>query len=401
MEVPAEALRAVMVVPEINRLVLSTLTERLMRTNLADLPRLAAYRAALGQVVRPGDTVLDLGSGTGVLAVLAAQAGAGHVYAVDASDMLAVARAVVAANGVQDRVTLLNAHSRRVELPERVDVVVADQMGPVGLEAGLLECFADARRRLLKPGGTLVPFRLHLVAAPLSSTALWEDVAFWDRPADGIDVRAVQAFARNVRYYAEAEPDALLGPGTTVATLDPGDPGAAPITTAVELPVARAGPLHGIAVWFAADLAEDITISNGPDVPDRLQRSHVVLPLIEPVPVEAGDVVHLDLHIVPPDALTRWRVVVRAADGTPRAESRHSTVEGRPITREHLQRTRADHVPTLGPRGRARATALGLMDGAHTLAEIEAAVWAAHGDAFASQDDAAAFVAHLIAGEAG
>jgi hypothetical protein len=70
------------------------------------------------------------------------------------------------------------------------------------------------------------------------------------------------------------------------------------------------------------------------------------------------------------------------------------------MTRERLQRTRADHVPTLHPRGRARATALGLMDGGHTVAEIEAAVWTDHADAFDSAADAAAFVARLVAGEA-
>jgi hypothetical protein len=301
---------------------------------------------------------------------------------------------------VQDRVTLLNAHSRRVELPEPVDVVVADQMGAVGLEAGLLECFADARRRLLKPGGILVPFRLHLVGAAFSSRALWDDVSFWDEPVDGIDVRPVHGYARNVRYYVDGDPGALLGPGAVLATVDPGDPVAAPITATVALTVERGGDLHGVAVWFAADLAEGITISNGPEVANRLQRSHVVLPVAEPVAVEPGWRVHLELHVDPPDALTRWRVVVRDAGGVERAASQHSTVEGTPMTRERLQRTRPDHVPTLHPQGRARATALALMDGAHTVAQIEAAVWEGHPDAFGSPAEVAPFVAHLVAGEA-
>jgi CRP-like cAMP-binding protein len=58
LEVPASALRAVMVVPEINRLVLSTMTERLMRTNLADLPRLASSdQSALRDLRTPGPRV--------------------------------------------------------------------------------------------------------------------------------------------------------------------------------------------------------------------------------------------------------------------------------------------------------------------------------------------------------
>jgi MFS family permease len=58
LQVPAAALRAVMIVPEINRLVLSTLTERLVRTNLADLPRLAASdQSALRDLRTPGPRV--------------------------------------------------------------------------------------------------------------------------------------------------------------------------------------------------------------------------------------------------------------------------------------------------------------------------------------------------------
>jgi voltage-gated potassium channel len=48
MEVPAETLRAVMAVPEVDSLVTSTLTERLQRMNQTDLPRLATMdRSAL------------------------------------------------------------------------------------------------------------------------------------------------------------------------------------------------------------------------------------------------------------------------------------------------------------------------------------------------------------------
>ena len=53
-EVPAEALRSIMAVPEVSRLVLSTLTERLVRTNVADLPRVsAADQSALRDLRTP------------------------------------------------------------------------------------------------------------------------------------------------------------------------------------------------------------------------------------------------------------------------------------------------------------------------------------------------------------
>jgi CRP-like cAMP-binding protein len=54
LEIPADALRATMVIPEVNKLVLSTLTTRLMRTGQADLPRLAsADQSALRELRAP------------------------------------------------------------------------------------------------------------------------------------------------------------------------------------------------------------------------------------------------------------------------------------------------------------------------------------------------------------
>ncbi len=46
---------------------------------VSDAHRLAIYRRAMVAVVKPGDVVLDLGAGTGILGVLACQAGAARV----------------------------------------------------------------------------------------------------------------------------------------------------------------------------------------------------------------------------------------------------------------------------------------------------------------------------------
>ena len=66
------------------------------REYLADRARTALFRRAIKAVVRPGDVVLDLGSGTGVLGLLALKAGAARVYQVDESPMIEVARGVAA-----------------------------------------------------------------------------------------------------------------------------------------------------------------------------------------------------------------------------------------------------------------------------------------------------------------
>src|SRR5918996_1648217 len=114
------------------------------RFYLSDAVRVRAFERAIRAVVGPGDVVLDLAAGTGILGLLACRAGAARVYAVDAGGILGVARALARANGAGDRITHVRAMSTDAVLPERVDVIVTDQIGRFGFEAGLLEYVTDA-----------------------------------------------------------------------------------------------------------------------------------------------------------------------------------------------------------------------------------------------------------------
>ena len=102
------------------------------RELLIDETRVVAFRDALREVVRPGSVVVDIGSGSGVLGMLACQAGAARVYSIEAGSMIQVARAVSRANGFEGRQIFLRGMSTELVLPEKADVVVADQIGHFG-----------------------------------------------------------------------------------------------------------------------------------------------------------------------------------------------------------------------------------------------------------------------------
>jgi len=167
------------------------------REYLADAVRVSAFRQAIEEVVTPGDVVLDLGAGTGILGLMACRAGAKRVYAVDEGPIIGLAREIAWANGFQDRITHIKGLSTRVELPERVDVVLADQVGRFGLESGILEYFADARARFLKPDGVMIPGEIGLVVAPVECGELFGQVDFWRRTPAGYDFRPALAIAAN------------------------------------------------------------------------------------------------------------------------------------------------------------------------------------------------------------
>ena len=135
---------------------------------LNDRRRTSSFLTAIREVVSPGDIVLDIGTGTGILAIAAAQAGAKHVYAIEAARISESAKALFEANGLADRITLIQGQSTQVTLPEPADVLVSETIGTEPLEERALEVTRDAVKRLLKRGARLLPSKIKILGRPVT-----------------------------------------------------------------------------------------------------------------------------------------------------------------------------------------------------------------------------------------
>jgi len=365
------------------------------RQYLADAVRVSAFRRAIGEVVKPGQVVVDLGAGTGILGLLACRAGAGRVYAIDDGGVIELAREVGRANGFENRVVFVKGLSTEVDLPEKADVVVADQIGRFGFDAGLLEYFGDARRRFLKAGGVTVPSRLEMLVAPIEHAPLREQLEFWSGGPAGFDFGPARTLAVNTGYPVTLRREHLLGDPATVASLDPAAAGPAPLALEASIRASRAGCLHGIGGWFSARLSPGVVMTNSPLDAQRINRMNVVFPVDRPVPLESGDEVRIAMRILPADLIVSWRVEVWTG-ATRTAGFHHSTLSGMLLAPDDLDRTRPGFVPRLSPRGEARLSVLRLCDGRRALAEIEREVYARHPDLFGSLGEAAGFVTEVV-----
>ncbi len=139
------------------------------RSLVTDNPPTESYRRAIHETVEPGDVVVDLGSGTGILAFLACEAGAARVYAVEASSAIEFAKLLARHNRLDDRVVFVNDFSHRVELAEPVDVVLTETIANCGLGEGIIGSVVDARERFLKPRGRVMPQWIEVIAAPVDA----------------------------------------------------------------------------------------------------------------------------------------------------------------------------------------------------------------------------------------
>ena len=275
---------------------------------LHDDRRTGDYLAALAAGVRPGDVVLDIGTGSGVLAVAAARAGARRVYAVEATDIALVAAQVFEANGVQDRVTLVSGWSRQIELPERADLLVAEVIGNEPFEEEILETSLDARRRLLKPDARLIPHALTLLARPvrlpdaeLRQRAYGNAAVQRWRELYDIDFRPLLDAANPGPVHTVTEGEVVaswsqMGPPVELASVDLATFEELSVSAGTDLVVDRPGPVNAIAVTFCAGLHQSISHTVDPWRWPASSWATSVWVLPDPVDVGPGSALRVHYH---------------------------------------------------------------------------------------------------------
>jgi len=367
------------------------------RQYLVDDVRLTAFEAAVLSVVRPGQVVLDLASGTGIMGLLACRAGARRVYSIEVGGMFAVAREVARANGYGDRVVFIKGHSTHVNLPEKVDVVVADQIGNFGFNAGVIQYFADARRRFLKPEGVTIPLRMNLMLAPVEAPDLFGQVEFWSTSPAGFDFSSTRVLAANTGYQVDLPPESICGDVAVIASIDLNHATTEPFHAEATSGICRPGTMHGLGGWFGAQLATGISMTNSPLSGERIHRRQIYFPIDRAVQVTEGDLVRIRMTIRPADSVVNWNVeVLDGSSGAKKDCFRHSTWKGMLLASEDLTLTRPGFKPKLIPRGEARRTVVNLCDGVRTLTEIEDEVFRLHPNLFRTREEAAVFVAEVV-----
>ncbi|OAY67044.1 putative histone-arginine methyltransferase CARM1 [Ananas comosus] len=155
---------------------------------LQDYVRTGTYYAAVmeNRADFEGRVVVDVGAGSGILSLFAAQAGAKHVYAVEASEMAEYARRLVCGNpSLGQRITVIKGKIEEVELPEKADILISEPMGTLLVNERMLESYVIARDRFLGPNGKMFPSLGRIHMAPFSDEYLYVEIAnkalFWQQ----------------------------------------------------------------------------------------------------------------------------------------------------------------------------------------------------------------------------
>ena len=338
---------------------------------ILDAGRTQPYVEALRRAVKPGAVVLDIGTGTGLFALLACRFGARRVFAVEPSDAIEVAREIAAANGLSDRIEFLQAMSTEIDLPQRADVIVAEIHGILPLFERYVVTLADARTRLLAPGGVMIPLRETLWAAPVTAADDYRRLTAPWGEALGVDMSAARPLLTNDVCRAEFEPGQLLGEAARCATLDYSHLENPDLDCAFTCAIDRAGTAHGLAVWFDSILAEGIELTNAPGKP-KLIFGNAFFPWPQPLAVRAGDRAHVVLRakLLRDRYLWSWDTRVESANGGKDVAFRQSQFFAAPVSPAKLRLQAASHIPRLKEEGEIERFILQRMSEEVALGDI-------------------------------
>lgn len=245
---------------------------------LADAIRMNAYRAGIRRNIKAGDVVVDLGTGTGILAMLAAQQGPKIVHAIDHSNIITLAEHVASANHFSN-IAFHKISSRRFVSDEPLDVILHEQIGQVLLDEGMVEKTLDLKKRLLKKSGRILPGKFELFLEPACVRDDYRIPYLWEATFAGVDFRALKDSPqdhkcklsdRNWQVGTRSAIDYFLCDSSPILAFDLNEidePTDVPNTVSASRVVRRAGRMDGFCLYFRVMFDAEVEFDTSPFSP--------------------------------------------------------------------------------------------------------------------------------------
>jgi type II protein arginine methyltransferase len=255
-----------------------------------------AFHDGLKSAVTPATSVFEIGTGSGLLAMMAARLGAKQVVTCEAVPLVAdTAAKIIKRNGYADRVTVLAKPSHAVQvgkdLPAKADILLHEVFSSELLGENVLTAIEDAKARLLKPGGKILPSAASIMIALVSGDDLARNLHVGE--SFGFDLRDFNAIQPRRRpLYREDLAPVLVSNAVEAFRFDFMQRSAFPAERKrMEVAATQRGLCLGLIQWIRIELGQGIVFENHPARRRAVSNwQHTIYGFDEPVLVEEGQV---------------------------------------------------------------------------------------------------------------
>jgi type I protein arginine methyltransferase len=359
---------------------------------IQDAIRMDAYGRALQSLITPQTVVLDIGTGTGIFALLACQWGARKVYAIEVNDAVQLAKELAVVNGYSERIVFIQNLSTKIDLPEKADVIISDMRGVLPLYEHHIPSIVDAQQRFLVPNGHVLPQRDTLYAACVEAPDIYAGFSEpWHRGRYGLDMHAARNVVINSWRKARVKPQQLLTEPSAFATLDYQTITSPHMIGKIEVSAMRSGIVHGISVWFDTEITEGITFSNSPLMPECIY-GQGFFPLMQPVTVNTGTMITVNFRadLVGDDYIWSWNTHIE-----PDVHFKQSTFFSLPISLESIRKSSPVYTAPLNQDGQILLKAIALMNQQTKLQDIAQSLAQEFPQTFHNEEEAMSYIGVL------
>ena len=256
-----------------------------------------AYSDALKLAVRDGDFVLDIGTGSGLLSLMAAARGAEMVITCETSKTIAeAATEIIERNGYKEKISVLNKKSTNliigVDLPQQADLIVSEVLSSEFVGEGVRSTALDANRRLLKKGGRTIPQSGKIKIALIDNNPeIFSNTSV--ASVQGFDLSLFNSISQKKFNLKLRDKPVLLSSPEDAFNINLCDTeGAVGQEKIIELRVNQDGLCVGLIQWIWIHLYEEIEYENKPGECDSHWNTPIYL-FDKPVVAKKGDVIEI------------------------------------------------------------------------------------------------------------
>ncbi len=240
---------------------------------LGQKSRLVKFNQAIRQIVKPNDYVVDIGTGSGILAIMAAKAGAERVSAIDINqESLDYARKAAALNGVADKIEFIKGHFSDFIPTERADVVICEMLSSILLIEQQVPASLHAVDRILKPEGFIIPQKVTIYTVPVESSVMAERFSFEQLRFPSVVQTVSSEAARDLADIQVLDEFDLTNPPSDFS-----------VDKQLTFHIVNNGIIHGLAGFFESVIFKDIKLY----MEDGWKQ--LFIPIKKPVKAKMGD----------------------------------------------------------------------------------------------------------------